>query len=367
MSTNNEQILTPFDIGNLHLRNCLAVAPMTRVSATEQGLATDTMARYYERFAKGGFGLVITEGLYTDQRFAQGYAFQPGLSDDEQALAWRAVTDRVHAAQGTLFAQLMHAGALNQGNRFMAHSAAPSAVRPKGTQMAFYYGQGQYPVPQAMSDEDIADAIDGFARSAKRAMTLSGFDGIEIHGANGYLLDQFLTDYTNQRDDRWGGEVRQRLNLTLEVVKAVRQAVGSVPLGVRISQSKVNDYTHKWAEGDAGAEVIFGSLADAGVDFIHVTEFEAWAPAFPGGRDSLVSLARRFAPQVALIANGGLNDPERAAQARRDGANIVALGKAALANPDWPKRLTNGQPLADFDPAILGPIANIKDSELALA
>lgn len=367
MNTNNPEILTSFDIGSLTLKNRLAVAPMTRVSATEQGLATDTMARYYARFAKGGFGLIITEGIYTDQQFAQGYSFQPGISDEEQAIAWRAITERVHGQHGAVFAQLMHAGALSQGNRFLGRAAAPSAIRPKGSQMTFYYGQGEYPVPQAMNDEDIADAIDGFAHSATRAMTLSGFDGIEIHGANGYLLDQFFTDYSNQRSDRWGGDIRQRLGLTLEVIKAVRHAVGQVPLGVRISQSKVNDYTHKWAEGEAGAEAVFGSLADAGVDFIHVTEFEAWAPAFPGGRDSLVSLARRHAPQVALIANGGLNDPERAAQAQRDGADIVALGKAALANPDFPQRLAKGQPLTDFDPAILGPIANIKDSELALA
>ncbi|NBA98470.1 NADH:flavin oxidoreductase [Pseudomonas sp. R5(2019)] len=365
MLTPGHPILTPFDIGNIQLKNRFAVAPMTRVSATEDGNATEQMARYYERFAKGGFGLVITEGIYTDRKFSQGYPCQPGIADHAQAMAWRAVTDRIHSHPSRVFAQLMHAGALNQGNRFIGGSAAPSAVRPKGTQMPFYYGSGQYPMPQAMTDEDIADAIDGFAQAAKRAVDVAGFDGIEIHGANGYLLDQFLTGYTNQRNDRWGGDVRQRLGLMLEVVKAVRTAVGNAAVGVRISQGKVNDYQHKWPEGEAAAEVIFGALADAEVDFIHVTEFEAWKPAYDGGDATLVALARRYADPVPVIANGGLHHLHHAEQAIREGANIIALGKAALANPDFPVRLVDGRGFRELEPSILGPIANIKASELA--
>lgn len=361
------RILTPYDIAGCSLTNRLAVAPMTRVSATETGHATPEMARYYERFAQGGFGLLITEGIYTDQKHSQGYPFQPGITDNEQAQAWRAVTDGIHKHQGMAFAQIMHAGALSQGNRFVEVPAAPSALRPKGEQMTFYYGEGQYPVPRVMTEEDIADAIHGFARAASLAINSAGFDGIEIHGANGYLLDQFLTDYTNRRSDRWGGTVQQRMGLMLEVVKAVRAAAGAVPVGVRISQSKVNDYEHKWAEGEHAAEVIFGSLSDAGVGFIHVTEFEAWQPAFPASHASLVALARRYAPQVALIANGGLHTSEHASAALDDGADIIAIGKAALANPDLPKRLANRESLDEFDASILGPIANIKSSELALA
>ncbi len=365
--TLDSQILTPYDIAGCSLKNRLAVAPMTRVSATETGHVIQEMARYYERFAKGGFGLVITEGIYTDQKHSQGYPFQPGITDAQQAQAWRAVTDSIHAHQGSVFAQIMHAGALSQGNRFVDVPAAPSALRPKGEQMKFYYGEGRYPVPRAMTEEDIADAIEGFAQAATLAIEFANFDGIEIHGANGYLLDQFLTDYTNQRNDRWGGSVQARISLTLEVVKAVRKAVGMVPLGVRISQSKVNDYEHKWAEGEHAAEVIFGSLNDAGLGFIHVTEFEAWKPAFPAGRNSLVALARHYAPQVALIANGGLHTPEHASSVMKDGADIIAIGKAALANPDLPQRLASKEMLDEFDPSILGPIANIKSSELTLA
>jgi 2,4-dienoyl-CoA reductase-like NADH-dependent reductase (Old Yellow Enzyme family) len=240
-------------------------------------------------------------------------------------------------------------------------------VQPKGTQMAFYYGEGPYRTPVEMTEEDIADAIAGFAAAAGRAIDTAGFDGVEIHGANGYLLDQFLTDYTNRRTDRWGGDVRQRAHLLVAVVQAVRQAVGGrAPVGVRISQAKVNDFAHTWSEREAGAEAVFGALADAGADFIHVTEFEAWKSAFPGGADSLVRLARRYAPRTALIANGNLHDPGRAAQVLDDGADVVALGRGALANPDYPRKLALDAAPAPFDAAILGPIADIKESELAL-
>ena len=356
-------LFTHFDINGVSLNNRLAVAPMTRVSANEDGTPNDTMNRYYERFARGGFGLIITEGLYTDQAYAQGYAYQPGMSDNEQAQAWKPLVDTLHAQGSKVFAQLMHAGALTQGNRFRNDTLAPSALQPKGEQMTFYRGQGPYPLPKAMTEADIADVISSFAQAAKRAVEVAGFDGIEIHGANGYLLDQFFTDYTNTRDDRWGGDIRQRLSLSLEVYKAVRSAVGAnVPVGIRISQGKVNDFEHKWKEGEAGAEIVFGTLAEADIDFIHVTEHEAWQPAFGEG-PSLVALARRYAPTVTVIANGKLHDPERAAQALEDGADLIAIGRGALANPDWPQKVENAQVLAEFDPRLLGPIAHIKASE----
>ncbi|KPX42512.1 NADH:flavin oxidoreductase [Pseudomonas syringae pv. tagetis] len=364
MSEINKHVTAPFDIGQLKLKNRFALAPMTRVSATEQGCATHAMARYYERFAKGGFGLIITEGNYTDRGFSQGYAHQPGITDDEQAVVWRATTDAVHRHGSAVIAQIMHAGALSQANRFVNEAAGPSAIRPKGEQMAFYYGEGLYRVPQAMSDADIADAIEGFAKAAQLAIGTAGFDGVEIHGANGYLLDQFLTEYSNQRTDQWGGDVQQRLRLTLEVIAEVKKVAGQAPVGVRLSQGKVNDFQHKWAGGERDAEIIFGALADAGVDYIHVTEHQAWQPAFAPGEASLIELARRYAPDVALIANGGLHDPEKAGQVLREGADIIAIGKGALANPDLPRRLLEGGAIRDFDPAILGPIANIKDSEL---
>ena len=362
---NANMLFTPWQLRGLALTNRLAVAPMTRISATPEGVPTEVMARYYARFARGGFGLIITEGIYTDQSYSQGYANQPGLSNLAQAKGWRPVVDAVHTAGGKIVAQLMHAGALSQANRFRSDTAGPSTVQPKGLQMAIYRGEGPYRLPRAMSEADIAEAVEGFARAARFAIDVAGFDGVEIHGANGYLLDQFLTDYTNLRSDAWGGSIDRRLSLSSEVAGAVRRAVGdAAPVGIRISQGKVNDFTHKWDEAEAGAEIVFSTLASVGLDYIHVTEFEAWRPAFNDDGPSLVSLARKSAPDLTVVANGGLHDPDRAAQMLDIGADLIALGRGALANPAWPRQTANGRAVQVFDPALLTPIGNIKAFEL---
>lgn len=359
-------VLSKCVIKNVQLANRLAVAPMTRVSATEEGMLTQAMHDYYLRFAKGGFGLIITEGLYTDQAFSQGYRFQPGLADDVQALAWAETTQALRANGARVFAQLMHAGALSQGNRFRDHTVAPSAVQPAGEQMSFYYGEGRYPEPRALSEAEVIEAIQGFVEAAKRAVRIGGFDGVEIHGANGYLLDQFLGAQTNRREDRWGGDIHARVSLLVDIINAIKAQLGDdVPVGIRLSQGKVNDFTSKWPGGEADAQIIFTALAQAGVDYIHVTEHEAWQSAFAQGNDSLVALAHRFAPGVSIIANGGLHDIERANAALHAGADVVAQGKGALSNPDLPRVYARGATPRAFDAAILGPIANIKHSELA--
>ncbi|GAB0114137.1 NADH:flavin oxidoreductase [Acidisoma sp. C75] len=360
-------LFAPININGHVVKNRLAVAPMTRISAAEDGRASETMAHYYERFARGGFGAVSTEGIYTDQAFSQGYANQPGMSDDAQAEAWKPVVAGIKTHGALAIAQLMHAGALNQGNRFRHGTLAPSAIQPKGEQMAFYHGKGRYAVPTAMTEEQIADTLDSFACAAERAITVATFNAIEIHGANGYLLDQFLTDYTNTRTDRWGGDTPNRLRLVLETLRAVRAKLGAkVPVGVRISQGKVNDYQHKWAAAEHDAEIIFGSLGGAGADFIHVTEHAAWQPAFTPGGPSLVQFAKRYAPKAAILANGGLHNIAQALAALEDGADIVTIARGAFANPDLPQRLRDGRMLNAFDPAILAPIANIKQTELAM-
>jgi 2,4-dienoyl-CoA reductase-like NADH-dependent reductase (Old Yellow Enzyme family) len=367
MELDTRVLFTPIDINGRTVKNRLAVAPMTRISATEDGRATETMTRYYERFARGGFGTVITEGIYTDQAFSQGYVHQPGMSDEAQAKAWKPVVNGIKAHGALAIAQMMHAGAISQGNRFRDGTVGPSAIQPKGTQMTFYHGKDRYVLPAAITEEQIADAIAGFAGSAARAIKVAGFDAIEIHGANGYLLDQFLTDYANHRTDRWGGSTENRVRLIVETIKAVRAKVGPrIPIGVRISQGKVNDYHHKWAGAERDAEIIFGSLGDAGADFIHVTEFEAWKPAFAERGPSLMHLAKRHAPQATVVANGSLHNIEQAVAALDDGADIVTIGRGALANPDLPKRLSSRDALNEFDPAILGPIANVKATELEM-
>jgi 2,4-dienoyl-CoA reductase-like NADH-dependent reductase (Old Yellow Enzyme family) len=325
---------------------------------------TDAMVRYYARFAAGEFGLVITEGTYTDQAFSQTYANQPGLSDVLQAKAWERVTKSIHAAGGKIIAQLMHGGALSQANRFRFHTIGSSAVRPKGKQMTVYRGAGEYPLPKEMSEAEITEAIGGFSRAAVLALEVAGFDGIEIHAANGYLLDQFLTGHTNQRTDVWGGSTSHRVRLIVEVIKTIRRAVGgAAPIGVRISQGKVNDFAHKWPGGQADAATIFCAVASAGVDYIHVTELEAWRPAFGDSGPSLVTLARRNAPATTLIANGSLHHPRHAEAVLREGADLIALGRGALANPDWPRRVREGRDIAALDPTLLSPFGDIKPCE----
>lgn len=360
-------ILSPHDINGAVSRNRLAVAPMTRVTATEEGLATQTMQDYYLRFAQGGFGLIITEGLYTDKAFSQGYPNQPGLADEEQAQVWAKINHELRAQGSLVFAQIMHAGALSQGSRYRTHTVGPSAVQPVGEQMSVYYGEGAYAMPVEITEAEIAQVIQGFADTAARAVETANFDGIEIHGANGYLLDQFLTAHTNLRKDRWGGDMTQRMSLLINVVTAVKEKVGQkVPVGVRISQGKVNDFKNKWLDGEGDAQIIFSALADAGVDFIHVTEHEAWQPAFEGGQDSLITLARKFAPGITIIGNGGLHDPAHAGEALNAGADMIALGRGALSNPDYPVILETNQTFRAFDGSILQPIADIKASELEL-
>lgn len=362
-----DELFAPFELGRLRLTNRLAVAPMTRISATPEGLATDGMANYYARFARGGFGLVITEGIYPDQVYSQGYAGQPGLSDAEQARAWQLVVAAVHGHGGLIFAQLMHAGALSQFNRFRGETIGPSPIRPRGRQLALYGGTGPFPVPRPMAERDIAEAIEGFAAAARRARDLAGFDGIEIHGANGYLLDQFLTSTTNHRADRYGGSTADRAQLIVEVATAVRRAVGGdCPLGVRISQAKVNDSDHKWSNAEADAAAIFGRLNDCELDYVHVTELAAWRGAFADADASLAALARRFAPKLPVVANGQLHDPVRARAMLTQGeADVIAIGKGALATPDWPRRIRADLPVTSFDPAMLAPLAHLRDAEVA--
>ena len=160
-------LLTPVRVADVPLRNRVAVAPMSRVSTAGDGVPTDAMAGYYARFARGGFGLVISEGTYTDHAHSQAYADQPAIVTDEQVRAWARVADRVHAAGGRVFLQLMHAGALVQGNRHTDVAVAPSAVQPKGRKLLGYGGDGPYALPRAMTAADIAEAVAGFATARR--------------------------------------------------------------------------------------------------------------------------------------------------------------------------------------------------------
>lgn len=362
----HEPLFDAATVGRVKLKNRIAVAPMTRVSATAEGLATPRMASYYGRYADGGFGLLITEGIYMDELGSQGYFFQPGIATPVHAEAWKPVVDRVHRSGAKIFAQLMHAGSQSQGNTHTPITVAPSAVRPKGEQLSMYRGSGPYPTPEAMTADQIREVRKAFVNAAVLARD-AGFDGVEIHGANGYLLDEFLTDYLNTRTDQYGGSVVNRVRLAAEVSRDVAAAVGAdIATGIRISQGKVSDNHHRWAGAEEDAAVIFSALADTGIDYIHTTEYRALAPAFEGGPKTLAELAKQHSG-LTVVVNGHLDDPRDAAAVVESGtADVIALGKPALANRDWPHLVRTGQSLAGDIPAdLLGPVATIKDWELA--
>lgn len=352
-------------VGGTTLLNRVGVAPMTRISASSEGLATEQMPSYYGSFARGGFGLIIVEGTYTDELYSQCYFDQGGLANEEQAQSWKKVVEAVHQAGAKIIIQLEHAGALSQGNRFAQQNIAPSAIQPKGEQLPFYGGHGAFPTPKEATKDDIKYIIKGFVDTALRAKS-TGFDGVEIHGANGYLLDQFLTDYTNNRTDEYGGSTENRVRLLVEVSNAVREAVGpEFTVGIRISQSKVNDYTHKWAGKEKDAEIIFSQLGQAGLDYVHVTEYQALQPAFSDGSvETLAGLAKKYG-KITVIANGHSEDPTKASEMIVSGkADVITLGKEALANHDWVNKVKNGELLVVFNPeSVLRPDAKLKEFE----
>lgn len=288
--------LSSTTLAGIALRNQVAVAPLSRVSTQGDGIPTKQMVQYYATFAQGEFGLIITEGTYTDLAYSQSYPNQVGIATDAQVRGWQAVTDAVHAAGGKIFVQLMHAGALSQGSHHCDRTIAPSSIQPKGQKMEEYGGgEGAFPLPQAMTQAEIREASAGFAQAALNAKA-AGFDGIEIHGANGYLIDQFITDYTNQRTDNYGGDIAHRIRFAVEVIKAVRAAVGdSYPVGIRLSQTKVNDFEYRWSGGEQDGRVIFAAVKAAGIDFIHIaSEGRDWlSTAKLAGDLTITQLAKR--------------------------------------------------------------------------
>jgi len=357
--------LQPARIANLELHNRLAVAPMTRVSATADGVPTPEMVDYYAEFGRGGFGLIITEGIYPDTLHSQGYLNQPGLATDRHVDGWRRVTDAVHATGTPIVAQLMHAGALSQGNAYGLPTIAPSAIPPRGAMMEEYGGSGPWPTPREMTEQDLDLVVEGFAAAALRAKR-AGFDGVEVHAANGYLLDQFLTTYTNERTDAYGGGVENRIRLTSRVVAAIRLAVGSaMVLGVRLSQTKVNDTTYRWPGGADDAVAIFTAMRDAEADYIHIAsegrDFIETAKLSDGR--TITALARQVTG-LPVIANGGMHDARQAADVLDGGhADLLSIGRGALANPDLPNRLRGGAELERFDHAMLSPMATISNAQ----
>lgn len=367
----NNTLFAPNTFAQQTVKNRFALSPMTRINADEDGTPTEKMKSYYSSFAKNDFGLIITEGTYIDEEYSQTYFNQPGITNEKHINGWKQIIDSVHAFDSKIIIQIQHAGALSQGNYYQTKTLGPSAIQPKGSQLEFYNGNGPYQIPIPASKEHLDKVIGSFAQAALNAK-IAGADGVEIHGANGYLLDQFLTDYTNQRSDQYGGSTQNRVLLLTQVIDAVRESVGNdFVVGIRISQGKVNDYFHKW-DGDQDANIIFTALASTSLDYIHITEFKVSDPAFSDHQytrfdkgSSLTYIAKTIT-NLPIVANGQIDSLESSIQTiEHDRADMIAIGKAALANHDFVKKIQAGSPLDAFDAEkILRPLANLKDFEL---
>ncbi len=351
-------IFQKISIWHRELINRTVVAPMSRVSATANGQATDEMMDYYSAFAIGKFGIIITEGLYTDIYGSQSYNNQPGLVNDEQSESWQKVTSAVHRTQSLIFAQLMHGGALSQSNE---NTLAPSAVKPVGVKMASYGGEGGFPLPKEMDTIDIQRMQQGFINGAVNAYK-AGFDGIEIHAANGYLLDQFLTPELNQRNDQYGGAIQNRFRVVGEIIAGIK---ASVPedfiVGLRISEGKVNNLSYRWTDGIQTAKELAEEIKASQSDFVHIAvQTGEWErDSFYREGVSLASVIRRTT-NIPVIANGGFHNLDKAVTALKDNhADLIAIGKAALADPYWVIKTLNELPIIPFHRDMLWPEATL--------
>ena len=355
-------LFAPASLGALALPNALAVAPMTRTSGTPDGHATAQMAAYYEEYAKGGFGLLITEGTYIDTKDSQGYLNQPGIATQAQADSWRPLVEAAHRHGAKVILQIQHAGAIAQGRPSGSQNVGPSVVTPVGEQLSIYQGEGPWGPPREITREEMAEVVAAFAAAAVRAKAI-GFDGVELHGANGYLLDEFISATTNKRTDEYGGSARNRVRFDEDCVRTVREAVGpDYPVGIRLSQSKVNDFDYKWVGGLADAEVFATVLESAGASLIHLTEHDITQPQWGSGV-TLAQAVRKFT-SLPLVINGGLDDPKVAASVlERGDGDVVALGKPALANQDWPRKAQAGAAMDEFDFEMLLPLATLDCAE----
>jgi len=347
----NHPIFEPFQLGPLALKNRILVAPMTQINAQEDGVPTKSMLNYYAEYARGGFAAIITEGVYPDDRGSKAYNFQPGIVNDEQSKGWTDIVQAVKAHNSAIICQLMHGGALSQ---LLEKTIAPSDVKPLGVRMPAYGGEGEFPLPKAMTLEDIRWVVQGFAEAAHSA-SKAGFDGVEIHGANGYLIDQFLTDYTNVRNDRYGGSIENQARIIHEIMVEIRKAVPkNFIIGLRLSEAKVNNLSYRWAEGAARARLLLKEVKKSFPDYIHIaSEGGPWHKAcvYHDG-SSFTGLAKEIV-QVPVIANGGLHDLQLSRKILEENqGDLISIGKAALSDPHWPLKILHGKRPKEFVPQL---------------
>ncbi len=337
-------LFSTFQMGALTLPNRVVMAPMTRCRATADHVPTPIMADYYAARASGG--LLITEGVAPDANGA-GYARMPGIYSAEQVSAWRDVTDAVHANNGRIAIQLMHSGRVSHPANMPpgAKVFGPSATTAPGEQYTDNEGPLPFPQAQAMSEADIEQAIAGFVAAAKNAIA-AGFDMIELHGANGYLIDQFITPSTNVRTDRWGGNIEGRGRFAVEVAKRVSQAVGADRLGIRLSPFGVFNGIAPWDTVEADFTWLSEQLGQIGLAYVHIVDHSAMgAPAVPPSTKAAIYQAFNS----TIILSGGYDRERANADLSADKGHLIAFGRPYIANPDLVTRLKTGAALNDPD------------------
>ncbi|MDJ0919911.1 MAG: NADH:flavin oxidoreductase [Henriciella sp.] len=359
------KLFGPCRIAGLDLNNRLVMAPMTR-SQSPSGVPDQRVAAYYERRAVGGMGLIITEGTAIDRPRSLDDPNVPHLFGEAALLGWKRVVDAVHTAGAKIAVQLWHVGAF-AGRKSAWQSDDESIESPSGLRGP------REPCGHAMSEEDIADTIDAYARAAETAVAL-GFDAVEVHGAHGYLIDQYFWKETNLRADKYGGAtVKDRTRFAVEVVNAIRTKIPKTfPFIFRFSQFKQQDYSARLAQTPGELEELLGPLVEAGVDMFHASQRRFWEPEFEGSSLNLAGWTRRVthAP-VITVGSVGLNGDYMGnwqgetsqpssldrllERLEKDEFDLVAIGRAVLNDPYWATKIRHGRTdeLSAFDVSAL--------------
>ncbi|MGP4694123.1 alkene reductase [Agrobacterium cavarae] len=349
-----DQILqTPVRLGDIELAHRVVLAPLTRLRATEPGaVPTEMMIEYYKQRASKG-GLLITEATQISAR-AKGIPAAPGLHTDEQQTAWKRVVDAVHAKGGKIMVQLWHTGRLSHSSHQAdgAGPIGPSAIDVDNQTDAMGAAFISYPreTPRALEVHEIAQIVDDFRAAATRAMAI-GFDGVEIHSANGYLLDQFLNERINQRTDQYGGNIANRCRLTLEVTDAVAGVYGAGRVSVRLSPfGTLNGVSD--SDPEALHRHLVGELSSRGLAFLHLIE-----PRVMTGLQEEQDLSKpasvtrmlRDTYDGSIISSGGFTRDSAEAVVREGLVDAIAFGREFIANPDLPHRFAIGAPLNPYN------------------
>ena len=350
---NNLPFFTPFSIKSLHLKNRFVMAPMTR-AFSPGGIPTADVAAYYRRRAEGQVGLILTEGTVINRPASAGNKAYPHIYGNEALSGWQEVVDEVHALGGKIGPQLWHVGVVQPGG----DDPLPQDIfeGPSGLS-----GTGE-PVGKVMSEEDIADTIAAFAESAANAKVL-GFDMLEVHGAHGYLIDQFFYNLTNQRTDQYGGHtLADRTRFGAEVVRAVRAAVGEeFVICLRLSQFKIPNFDFKQAANPTELESWLAPLSEAGVDIFHCSQRRFWEPEYEGSDLNFAGWAKKVTGKATItvgsvglsgefigaLRQGEQSEPtpldELSRRFERGDFDLVAVGRALISDPEWVVKEQNGQ------------------------